>query len=303
MIDYDKISIWDGAPIENVVSPDEEPKRDPNNSYDAVNAQVRHTHRKYSQQTELYFDDPSMNHKSEAWQIIPDEHQVRTKNNDGTVQETNYNIVSPSDEGGPMQGEIRDWIEERIKWHTGSDNILHLRSWWSILNKNVAVPRHSHTYQTKKRTVSGIVWAKGDICPLYVQRPQDSEPDLINNVPGRCVIFSNNTNHWTEPYPHKTTRAGISFDYMIQDQNVCECDETQMCNRCMHLTKNLHKLGVKNIFSGGSTTVKYEMETEIVEGSGPGDTSHPITKLVKREFNAPLEKDGVYFRSPPKEYK
>ena len=69
MIDYDKISIWDGAPIENVVSPDEEPKRDPNNSYDAVNAQVRHTHRKYSQQTELYFDDPSMNHKSEAWQI------------------------------------------------------------------------------------------------------------------------------------------------------------------------------------------------------------------------------------------
>ena len=244
-----------------------------------------------------------MNHKSEAWQIIPDEHQVRTKNKDGTVQETNYNIVAPSDEGGPMQGEIRDWIEERIKWHTGSDNILHLRSWWSILNKNVAVPRHSHTYQTKKRTVSGIMWTKGDICPLYVQRPQDSEPDLINNVPGRCVIFSNNTNHWTEPYPHKTTRAGISFDYMIQDQNVCECDETQMCNRCMHLTKNLHKLGVKNIFSGGSTTVKYEMETEIVEGSGPGDTSHPITKLVKREFNAPLEKDGVYFRSPPKEYK
>jgi hypothetical protein len=303
MIDYDKISIWDGAPIENIVSPDEEPKRDPNNSYDAVNAQVRHTHRKYSQQTELYFDDPSMNHKSEAWQIIPDEHQVRTKNKDGTVQETNYNVVSPSDEGGPMQGEIRDWIEERIKWHTGSDNILHLRSWWSILNKNVAVPRHSHTYQTKKRTVSGIMWTKGDICPLYVQRPQDSEPDLINNVPGRCVIFSNNTNHWTEPYPHKTTRAGISFDYMIQDQNVCECDETQMCNRCMHLTKNLHKLGVKNIFSGGSTTVKYEMETEIVEGSGPGDTSHPITKLVKREFNAPLEKDGVYFRSPPKEYK
>ena len=47
------------------------------------------------------------------------------------------------------------------------------------------------------------------------------------------------------------------------------------------------------------------METEIVSGSGPGDTSIPIsqTKLVKREFNAPLEKDGMYFRSPPKEYK
>lgn len=285
MIDYDKISIWDGAPIENIVSPDEEPKRDPYNSYDAVNAQVRHTHRKYSQQTELYFDDPSMNHKSEAWQLSPEE--------------------APSNTDGPMQGEIREWIEERIKWHTGSDNILHLRSWWSILNTGVAVPRHSHTYQTKKRTVSGIMWTKGDICPLYVQRPHDSEADLINNVPGRCVIFSNNTNHWTEPYPHNTTRAGISFDYMIRDQDICECRETQICNRCMHLTKNLHKLGVKNIFSGGSTTVKYEMETEIVSGSGPGDTSIPIsqTKLVKREFNAPLEKDGMYFRSPPKEYK
>ncbi len=261
MIDYDKISIWDGAPIENIISPDEEPKRDPSNSYDAVNAQVRHTHRKYTQQTELYFDDPSMNHKSEAWQLSPE--------------------LAPSNTSGPMQGEIRDWIEERIKWHTGSDNILHLRSWWSILNEDVAVPKHSHTYQTKKRTVSGIMWTKGDICPLYVQGPQDPEPDLINNVPGRLVIFSNNTNHWTDPYPHKTTRAGISFDYIIQDQNVCECDESQMCNRCMHLTKNLHKLGIKNIFSGGSTTVKYEMETEIVEGSGPGDTSHPKTKIVK----------------------
>ena len=289
MIDYDKISIWDGAPIENIVSPDEEPKRDPNNSYDAVNAQVRHTHRKYSQQTELYFDDPSMNHKSEAWQMNPDEQQKgffekKFSRKDGFVQETDYNIVAPSDEGGPLQGEIREWIENRIKWHTGSDNILHLRSWWSILNKDVAVQRHSHTYQTKKRTVSGIVWAKGDICPLNVQRPQDSEPELINNVPGRCVIFSNNTNHWTEPYPHKTTRAGISFDYMIQNQDICECNETQMCNRCMHLTKNLHKLGVKNIFSGGSTTVKYEMETEIVEGSGPGDTSHPTTIRPPKEY-------------------
>lgn len=296
MIDYDKISIWDGAPIENIISPDEEPKRDPSNSYDAVNAQVRHTHkkllesvdakvrhthRKYSQQTELYFDDPSMNHKSEAWQLSPDLVEYGTKfgNDHGKLRG-----LAPSDTSGPMQGEIRDWIEERIKWHTGSDDILHLRSWWSILNKDVAVPRHSHTYQTKRRTVSGIMWTKGDICPLYVQRPQDPEPDLINNVPGRLVIFSNNTNHWTDPYPHKTTRAGISFDYMIQNQNLCECDESQMCNRCMHLTKNLHKLGIKNIFSGGSTTVKYEMETEIVEGSGPGDTSHPITIRPPKEY-------------------
>ena len=57
-------------------------------------------------------------------------------------------------------------------------------------------------------------------------------------------------------------------------------------------TKNLHKLGVKNIYSGGSTTIKYEMETEMVAGSGPGDTSIPIsqTKLVKREFSTSRER-------------
>ncbi len=246
MIDYDKISIWDGAPIENIVSPDE-PK------FDAVNAQVKHTHRKYSQQTELYFDDPSANHKSEAWQG-----------------------VEPNDEGGPLRGDIREWIEERIKWHTGSDNIAHLRSWWSILNKDVAVPKHSHTYQTKKRTVSGIMWTKGDICPLYVQRPKDSEPDLINNVPGRCVIFSNNTNHWTDPYPHKTTRAGISFDYVIQDQDICECSKTQVCNRCVHLTENLKKVGINTIFSGGSTTIKYEVGDAIVK--------NPLINLVPKTY-------------------
>ena len=48
MIDYNKISIYDFAPIEDLVSPDEEPKREVENSYDAVNAQVRYTHRNYT---------------------------------------------------------------------------------------------------------------------------------------------------------------------------------------------------------------------------------------------------------------
>ena len=373
MIDYDKISIWDNGPVQNVVSPDEEPKRDPNNSYDAVNAQVRsfpardaqvrHTHRKYSQQSELYFDDPSMNHKSEAWQMNPDTEEntktlgskflsakgkqdliklasvsdelrpvlssrpveseikegdgilpnIQCRNKDSyyvqwpdVVGENPEAVVKdvPSSIHGPLDGPVKDWIEQRIKWHTGSDNILHLRSWWSILNEKVAVPKHSHTYQTKKRTVSGIIWTKGDICPLFVQRPKDILPDQINNVPGRLVIFSNNTNHWTEPYPHKTTRAGISFDYLIQDQDVCECGDEAICHRCMHLTHNLRKLGIKNIYSGGSTTIKYETETEIVAGNGPGETTNPvITRLVKREFSSPLKEGGNFFRSPPKDYK
>ena len=272
MIDYDKISIWDGAPIKNIVSPDEEPK------FDAVDGQVQQTHRKYSQQTELYFDDPSMNHKSEAWQLSPEE--------------------APSNTDGPIQGEIQEWIEERIKWHTGSDNILHLRSWWSILNKDVQVPKHSHTYQTRKRTVSGIMWTKGDICPLYVQGPQDTIPDLINNVPGRLVIFSNNTNHWTDPYPHMTTRTGISFDYMIQDQDLCECVDEGVCHRCMHLTENLRKLGIKNLYSGGSTTVKYETESGVLEGASPGETINPeIIRRVKTSLTI-KDKDGNLIEVP-----
>ena len=285
----DEIVIYDGAPIQGVKSPDEDKpeNRDVHNSYDAINAQVRakdehyifydtwqetahavdgkvsHTHRKYSQQDALYFDDPSANHKSEGWQIIPDHHQVRSEKN-GVVQETNYDIVSPSDEGGPLQGELRKWVEERIAWHTGSKELLHLRSWWSILNSGVNVPKHTHTYQTKKKTISGIVWTKGDICPLYVKTP-GAEVDQINNVPGRCVLFSAQTEHWTEPYPHSATRAGISFDFLIKDQACCSCVGEQFCFRCVHLTKNLIKVGINTIYSGGSTTIKYDMGDAIVK--------------------------------------
>ena len=254
----DEISIYDGAPIEGLISPDEDKpeERDVHNSYDAVNAQVRHTHRKYSQQEALYFDDPSANHKSEGWQIIPDSHQVRTSK-DGLVQETDYNIVSPSDEGGPLQGDLREWVKERISWHTGSNKLLHLRSWWSILNSGVNL------------------WTKGDICPLFVKSP-GSEINQINNVPGRCVVFSSQTEHWTEPYPHKTTRAGISFDFLIQDQECCDCVEDQFCFRCVHLTKNLRKVGINTIYSGGSTTIKYEVGDAIVK--------NPLINILPKSY-------------------
>ena len=68
---YYKISIYDGAPIEGIVPPIEDPpeKRLIENSFDTVNAKLRVTHRKYTQQDALYFDDPSANHKSEGWQM------------------------------------------------------------------------------------------------------------------------------------------------------------------------------------------------------------------------------------------
>jgi hypothetical protein len=239
----DELIIYDGAPIEGYSSPIE--------TTTTVAGSIETTHRSYSQQDKLYFDDPSANHKSEAWQM---------------------NIENL---GGPLQGELRKWVEERISWYTGSNNILHLRSWWSILTANTKVPKHTHIYQTKQKTVSGIVYIKGDICPLYVQVPGD-EMNQINNVPGRCVLFSAQTEHWTDPYPYGDTRAGISFDFCIQDQECCACVDEEVCFRCVHLTKNLQKVGINAIYSGGSTTIKYDVENAIVK--------NPLINMIPKSY-------------------
>ena len=167
---------------------------------------------------------------------------------DGCIETTHraYSQINSENLGGPLQGELHEWIEERISWYTGSNDLLHLRSWWSVLTANTKVPKHTHIYQTKQKTVSGIVYIKGDICPLYVQVPGE-EMNQINNVPGRCVLFSAQTEHWTDPYPYGATRAGISFDFCIQDQECCACVDEEVCFRCVHLTKNLKKVGINAV--------------------------------------------------------
>ena len=324
-IDYNKVSIYDGAPISDCVPPISEGPRDPENSYDAVNAQVRHTHRIYAKhlkytdeydpvtgkpivlgehkipdtgtettsfgpgnwetwqvdelrhidkydpktgkQVVLDFKDPSASFKNEGWNM----ELIQGKTNDplpyneranriSSVAYSKNKTVCPSDDGGPLQGALREFIEERIRWHTGADEIQHLRSWWSLLTKKIAVPKHSHTYQTDRRTVSGICWVQGDICPLYIKNPGDKLPDLVNNVPGRLVIFSASTDHWTEAYTSDNLRAGISFDYLIPSQKGCECGPDGVCIRCAHI--NLEKLNIKGVYAGGSTTVKFNMDDD-----------------------------------------
>jgi hypothetical protein len=240
----EELIIYDGAPIEGYVPPIE--------TTTTVDGKVEATHRKYSQQDALYFDDPSANHKSEGWQL---------------------DVLA--DQSGPLQGQLRKWVEERISWYTGSNKLLHLRSWWSVLTTDTKVPKHTHIYQTKKKTISGIVWMQGDICPLYVKVPGE-EVNQINNVPGRCVLFSAQTEHWTDPYPHATTRAGISFDFCIQDQECCACVNEEVCFRCVHLTKNLQKVGINAIYSGGSTTIKYDVENAIVK--------NPLINMLPKSY-------------------
>lgn len=144
--------------------------------------------------------------------------------------------INLEDKGGPLQGELRKWVEERISWYTGSNNVLHLRSWWSILTANSAVLKHTHLYQTNRKTISGVVYFKGDICPLYVKVP-GQETDQINNVPGRCILFSAQTEHWTDTYPSDALRIGISFDFCIQDQECCACEHEEICYLCVHWKK------------------------------------------------------------------
>ena len=152
---------------------------------------------------------------------------------------------------GPLTGELQQWVEQRITQHTGSTTLVHLRSWWSILNHGLAVPKHDHRYQTKRKTLSGVLWIQGDTCPLFVQAPEH-EVQQIDNVPGRCVLFSSATSHWTEPYPYKNLRVGISFDYRVKDQPLCACENEKFCFRCVHLVKNLEQAGISTLLSGGS---------------------------------------------------
>ena len=152
---------------------------------------------------------------------------------------------------GPLTGELQQWVEQCITQHTGSTTLVHLRSWWSILNHGLAVPKHDHRYQTKRKTLSGVLWIQGDTCPLFVQAPEH-EVQQIDNVPGRCVLFSSATSHWTEPYPYKNLRVGISFDYLVKDQPLCACENEKFCFRCVHLVKNLEQAGISTLLSGGS---------------------------------------------------
>ena len=110
---------------------------------------------------------------------------------------------------------------------------------------------------------------------MYVKTP-GAEVDQINNVPGRCVLFSPQTEHWTDIYPHSATRAGISFDFLIQDQECCDCVDEQFCFRCVHLTKNLIKVGINTIYSGGSTTIKYDVGDAIVK--------NPLINILPKSY-------------------
>ena len=240
----DDLSIYDGAPLENLIIPNTAPIAGLVEKSTALN-----------NPDDMYEIETDQDFSSVNFDNFDRSKHIEHKKTKFFCWQTDIEKVCKEGivHNGPLTGKIKQFIEQCITQHTGSTSLVHLRSWWSILNHNLAVPKHDHRYQTKRKTISGVLWIQGDICPLFVQVPGE-EVDQINNVPGRCVVFSSAMSHWTEPYPHKNLRVGISFDYLVKDQVTCDCENDKFCFRCVHLAKNWEKLGVNTIFAGGSRT-------------------------------------------------
>ena len=158
----DKVSIYDGAPIEGLKLPINPMLGDSTLSH----MDTMHTSREYG--------DSYIVHKA----LLQAQDAITTHMQHDSLQA----------EGGPLQDELQDWVKQRITWHTGSNKLLQLRSWWSILTTNTVVPKHTHNYQTKNRTISGIVWVQGDICPLHQECCACENEELCF----RCIHLAEN---------------------------------------------------------------------------------------------------------------
>ncbi len=140
-------------------------------------------------------------------------------------------------------------ITREVQEAVDSQSVVCIRSWWIVLEKGSQVPVHSHRYQTKKRTISGCLYIDGKSCPLWIKEPAKS-PRTIENKAGRLVLFDGFVEHWTETYRHDTTRYTIAFDFLIEDQPLCDCIGTQSCYLCIQ-----HNLPNTRYSGGTNSTV------------------------------------------------
>ena len=148
-------------------------------------------------------------------------------------------------------------ITREVQDAIGSKSVHCIRSWWITLNKNDKITKHAHRYQTNNRTISGCLYIDGKSCPLWVKEPAKS-PRMFENKQGRLLLFDGFVEHWTESYQFDTTRYTISFDFLIKDQLLCDCKETQYCIRCIQNNPSNwfgHRFGRQGDFQNGNTIV------------------------------------------------
>lgn len=136
---------------------------------------------------------------------------------------------------------LYQYICSLIRQHTGSNKIQHLYSWWGILSKGDKLPSHTHTHPRPERTISGVVYEQGESCKLYVKN-LNSEPQALPTTYGNTILFSANSEHWTETYTGTKVRRCIAFDFVVLNQKSCRC-KSEICIRCVHY--KLDRLGLQ----------------------------------------------------------
>jgi hypothetical protein len=129
--------------------------------------------------------------------------------------------------------ELYDIVSAHITNYTKSTQHYCLRSWWVVLNTGDEVPQHIHKYHHFNRVVSGVFYLDGDKAPLHIL--ENGIERLIDNRKNRLLLFDGHHQHWTLPYTGTKTRYAISFDFMISNQPLCDCESTRMCHKCIHM--------------------------------------------------------------------
>ncbi len=124
------------------------------------------------------------------------------------------------------------YISTLVRSHSGSNRIKHLYSWWSVMSKGDKLPKHTHTHPIPERTVSGIVYETGDVLNLHI-RNVNGNTYTYETTPEDTIIFSANSEHWTDVYTGPKARRCLAFDFAILDQKSCKC-KSEICIRCVH---------------------------------------------------------------------
>lgn len=141
---------------------------------------------------------------------------------------------------------LYQYISTLVRSHSGSNRIKHLHSWWSNMSHGDKLPKHTHTHSRPERTVSGVVYEQGDKLNLYIKNIGEKEQKFETDF-ARTIIFSGNSEHWTDKFEGTKVRRCLAFDYAILDQKSCKCDDDKICIRCVHY--KFDKLGIQILAS------------------------------------------------------
>lgn len=148
---------------------------------------------------------------------------------------------------------LYQYICSLVRQHTGSKQIQHLYSWWGLLSNGNKLPAHTHTHARPERTISGVVYEQGDDCILYLKNLNES-PQSMHTTYGKSILFSANTEHWTEPYTGTKVRRCLAFDFVVLNQKSCQC-KSEICIRCVHY--KFDRLGLQVLAHSSAERERY----------------------------------------------